>query len=309
MLKFFVRRIFWSIPLLLLVMLATFALMRGSGGSPFQPPEGYVPLPGPLERLLSDYYHLDDPWIVQYAIYVKHAFTLNFGPSMIYRSVTVTDVVRHGFPVTVELVLLAAAWALPLGVGLGMFAAVRRNTIWDLLATAGATVLFVVPVFFLAFVLSRYLVFQWHVFPPGWSSWQARILPSFALALSPTGYIARLVRAGMVETLEEDYVRTALAKGLRRRRIMFVHVLRNSLVPFISAAVPMIALLITGAFFVENFFAVPGVSAAFVTAALTRDYPMLMGLTVVLAAVVLAANLFSDLMLAVIDPRVREASR
>lgn len=309
MLKFIVRRVLWSVPLLLLVMLVTFALMRGSGGNPFRPPEGYVSVPGPVQRSLSDFYHLHDPWIVQYAIYVKNVFTLHFGPSMVFRGLNVTDVIRQSFPVTVELVLLASAWAMPLGIGLGVFAAVRRKSAWDMLATSGATIVFVIPVFFIAFVLSKYLVFQWHLFPSGWSSWQARVLPSFALALAPTGYIARLVRGGVVETLQEEYVRAAVAKGLRRRRIIVVHVLRNALGPFVSAAMPMIAMLITGAFFVENFFAVPGASPAFVQAALTRDYPLLMGLTVALAVVVLAANLISGLLLAVINPRIWEATR
>ena len=306
---FIVRRVLTTVPLLLMVMLATFALMRGIGGSPFRPPEGYVVIPGPLQRTLSHFYHLDDPWFVQYAIYVENVFTFNFGPSMVFRSLDVSDVIRQSFPVTIELVLLATAWAVPLGIGLGVLAGTRRNSVADLLATSTATVIFVVPVFFVAFVFSKYLVSEWQVFPSGWESWQAKILPSFALALAPAGYIARLIRGAVVETLQEDYVRTARAKGLRQRRIIFVHVLRNSVVPFLSAAVPMLALLITGAFFVEDFFAIPGVSSFFVQAAETRDYPLLMGLTVALAIVVLAANLVSDILLALADPRVREAMR
>ena len=127
-----------------------------------------------------------------------------------------------------------------------------------------------------------------------------------ALSLAPVGYIARLVRASVVETLGEDYIRTAQAKGLRRGRVVLVHVLRNSLVPVLSAAVPMLALLITGAFFVEEYFGIPGASNAFLTAARVRDFPMLMGLTVVLAAVVLVVNLITDVVIALLDPRVLE---
>jgi len=136
-----------------------------------------------------------------------------------------------------------------------------------------------------------------------------RILPSLALALAPAGYIARLVRSAVVETLNEDYVRTARAKGLYLKRILWVHVVRNSLVPLLSAAMPMLALLITGALFVEEFFGIPGAATTFLDAARTRDYPLLLGLTVGVATIVLAANLVADIILAVIDPRVRESER
>jgi ABC-type dipeptide/oligopeptide/nickel transport system permease component len=135
------------------------------------------------------------------------------------------------------------------------------------------------------------------------------VLPTLTLALAPTGYIARLIRVAVVETLQEDYVRTAHAKGLLEHRIIWVHVLRNSLVPFLSSAVSMLALLVTGSFFVERSFRVPGASSAFLDAAFTRDYPLLMGLTVVLAVIVLLANLVADVLLAIVDPRVRDAMR
>ena len=171
--------------------------------------------------------------------------------------------------------------------------------------TAVSTVLLVVPVFFVRWLLSRYPALEWHWFPLGWDSWQARILPVLTLALAPIGYIARLVRASVVETLDEDHVRTARAKGLRRDRIVLVHVVRNSLVPVLSAVVPMLALLITGAFF-EEAFGIPGASGEFLLSARIRDFPMLMGLTVVLATVVIIVNLVADVVIALLDPRVRE---
>jgi ABC-type dipeptide/oligopeptide/nickel transport system permease component len=188
-----------------------------------------------------------------------------------------------------------------------VLAAVRRSSLVDYLATSAATVLLVVPVFFVSYVLSRYLALEWHAFPLGWDGWRAKLLPTFALGLAPAGYVARLVRGAVVETLQADYVRTARAKGLRTPRVVGMHVLRNSAVPLLSAAVPMIALLITGAFFVESYFGVPGASVAFLNAARARDYPMVLGLTVALAAVVLAANLLADVVLAVLDPRIRES--
>ena len=122
---FVLRRVLWSIPIVLLVMLATFALMRGAGGTPFRPPEGIPGLPAPLQKELTDFYHLDEPWLVEFAYYVKNVFTLEFGPSLVNRYVSVDDVVENAFPVTGELILLSAAWAVPLGILLGLLAALR----------------------------------------------------------------------------------------------------------------------------------------------------------------------------------------
>ena len=207
---------------------------------------------------------------------------------------------------TVELILLAALWAVPVGLALGLFAAVRRGGVLDHLATSAASVLLVVPVFFVTYVLSRYLVFEWDVFPLGWDTWTSKVLPVFALGLAPAGYVARLTRAAAVETLQADYIRAATAKGLRRRRVIGLHVLRNSAVPLLSATPPMLALLVTGALFVETAFGVPGVSNEFLNAARAKDYPMILGLTVALTVLVLAVNLVADVLMAILDPRLLE---
>jgi oligopeptide transport system permease protein len=306
---FAIRRLLWSVPLVLLVLLATFALLRGAGGDPFQPPEGYIGVPETYEQVLRDFYRLDEPWLVEFAIYVKHVFTLDFGPSLIHRNLTVDEVVEQAFPVTLELVLLASLWAVPLGIALGVWAGAHRSSTVDFLATSVASVVLVVPVFFVAYVCRRYLVSEWHAFPPGWDGWDAKVLPAFALGLAPAGYVARLVRVTVAETLAEDFVRAARARGLARNRIVWVHVLRNSLTPFLAAAIPMLALLATGAFFVEEAFSIPGASSFFVEAARARDYPMLLGLTAALSVVVLVATAVSDVLLAVVDPRVRDAVR
>jgi ABC-type dipeptide/oligopeptide/nickel transport system permease component len=300
------RRLLWSVPLLFLVMLATYALMRGMGGDPFVLPEGFAGLPLPLERDLREYYRIDEPWFVEFAHYVANVAQFEFGPSLNRRGVTVDSVIEQSLPVTGLLVFLGAAVALPVGFALGLLGAVRRGAGADTTATALATVLLVVPVFFVAWVLSRYPALEWHWLPLGWEGWDARIMPVLTLALAPIGYIARLVRSSVVEQLGEDYVRTARSKGLRRDRVLLVHVLRNALVPVLSAVVPMLALLITGAFFVEQYFGIPGASQAFLDAARLRDFPMVMGLTVVLAAVVFAVNLLTDILIAILDPRVLE---
>ena len=305
---FVLRRILVAIPTLLLITLATFALLRGAGGDPFTLPEGFAALPPPVERELREYYRFDEPWPAQFAGYVRNIVTFDFGPSLNRRRVSVDSVIEQSLPVTAQLVALASLIAIPVGFMLGLLGALRRRTRADTALTAVSTVLLVVPVFFVSWLLSRYPALEWHWFPLGWDSWQARILPVLTLALAPTGYIARLVRASVVETLDEDHVRTARAKGLRRDRVVLVHVVRNSLVPVLSAVVPMLALLITGAFFVEEAFGIPGASGEFLLSARIRDFPMLMGLTVVLATIVIVVNLIADVLIALLDPRVREAT-
>jgi oligopeptide transport system permease protein len=300
------RRLLWTVPLLLLVMLATFALLRGAGGDPFRPPPGYSGLPIPLQNELRAFYRLDEPWFVEFMSYVANVFRFEFGPSLVQRGLLVDQVIRESFPVSLRLAGLAALWAVPAGTALGVYAASRRGTGADGLATALATVALVVPVFFVAFLLERYGVREWGLAPRGWDSWGARVLPAFALGLTPMGYVARLVRTAFVEELDADFVRTARAKGLRWRRILWLHVLPNSLSPVLAASIPMLALLVTGSFFVEEAFAIPGASSFFIEGARTRDFPLLLGMTVALAVVVLLANALADILLAVVDPRIRE---
>ena len=304
MLAFVVRRLAFVPLLLLFVVVATFFLMRAIGGSPFRLETGGVS--SALVVQLTTFYGLEEPWYVQLWIHLKHLATLDFGPSLVDRYVTVDGVIEQRVPVSLELSALAIAWAVPLGGALGVYAALRRGTRLDTLATSLSTVLLVVPVFLFAEIFSTYLVWDWGLFPAGWEAWRTKLLAAFVLALAPAGYVARVVRAGVVETLGEDYVRTARAKGLRLPRVVGVHVLRNAAAPFLAAAVPTMALLITAAFFVEQAFGIPGAAAYFVSAAKNRDYPMVMGLTVVVALVVVAANLLADVVAAALDPRLRE---
>jgi len=166
----------------------------------------------------------------------------------------------------------------------------------------------VIPIFLITSLASRHLVHGTDLFPAGWDSWRTRLLASLTLSLAAIGYIARLIRAASVETLQEDYIRAAQAKGLRAKRIVVAHVLRNSLTPFLAAAAPTLALLVTGAFFVEAAFGIPGAAQQLVSAAERRDYPMLMGLTVAVVVVVALVNLIADIVATLLDPRLREAA-
>jgi ABC-type dipeptide/oligopeptide/nickel transport system permease component len=314
-LGFIIRRLLTTIVLVLAVMLVTFALMRGMGGTPFSTPlEPHSGVPRAVEIQLREFYKLDEPWFVEFANYVKNVFTFRFGPSLVppprfgAQRVSVDEVMRENFPVTLQLAGLAAAWAIVFGIPLGLVAALRRGSVVDYLASSLATAFLVVPIFLITSLASRHLVHGTDLFPAGWDSWRTRLLASLTLSLAAIGYIARLIRAATVETLAEDYVRAAHAKGLRAKRIVVAHVLRNSLTPFLAAAAPALALLVTGAFFVEVAFGIPGAAEQLVSAATRRDYPMLMGLTVAVVVVVALVNLLADVIASLLDPRLREAS-
>jgi dipeptide transport system permease protein len=281
-------------------MLVTFALMRGIGGSPFRLESGGVPLA--LQLRFERYYGLNEPFFVQFWHYVQHVFSFDFGPSLVDRYTTVDDVIAKRFPVSLELAALAAAWAIPGGLCFGLVGGLERNTRIDRITTVVSAVILVVPVFLFADLAATNLVYKWGLVPAGWDSWKAKILPAIVLGLAPAGYIARLVRAAVVETLEQDYVRTARAKGLYQDRIVWRHVVPNSLVPALSAAVPMLALLVMGAFFVESSFGIPGAADYYVSAAKDR----VMGLTVALAVLVIFANLAADFAAGLLDRRLLE---
>jgi oligopeptide transport system permease protein len=309
MTTFVVRRLVWTVPVILLVILLTFVLMRQIEGNPFRTSERAIP--ESIQQNLEEKYGLDEPWYVQYAMYVKGVFTLDLGPSLVLRNRDVNDIVAEHFPPSLELGALAMLFALVVGVPLGMVSALRANTLFDYGAMFVSNVGFAIPSFLVATLLIYFFALQWgDIFglpTSGWDSWQSKVLPTIALGLGPMAYFARLTRGTMLETLQQDYIRTARAKGLRWRRVVVVHTLRNSLIPVVTAAGPILGFLITGSFIVEQIFAIPGIGRYYVTAVTGRDYSVVMGLTVLLAMIVIVANLVVDLLYGFLDPRTRDA--
>jgi ABC-type dipeptide/oligopeptide/nickel transport system permease component len=308
MAKFLIRRIFWTIPVILLVILLTFGMMRAIKGNPFRNTERNVPVA--IQRNLERKFNLDKPWYIQYVLYVKNVFTYDLGPSMQQRNQTVNDIVREHFPTSVQLGVFAMIFALIFGIPLGILAALRQNTIFDYLAMAFSNIGFAIPSFltstlflyFFALKLRQYTGFPTN----GWVGWHSWILPSIALGLAPMTYFARLVRGTMLETLQQDYIRTAKAKGLRWRRVVGVHVLRNSLIPAVTAAGPLLGYIITGSFIIETIFAIPGIGKYYVTSVQARDYSVTMGITVLLSVLIIVANVVVDILYGFLDPRTRD---
>jgi ABC-type dipeptide/oligopeptide/nickel transport system permease component len=306
--RFIIGRILWTIPVLLLVILMTFLMMRHIQGNPFRHSERAVS--PEIQANLERKFNLDKPWYEQYFLYVKGVATFDLGPSLVLRNQSVNDIVREHFPKSLELGFLAMLFAVVFGIPLGVIAALRPNTVFDYGAMLFSNVGFAVPSFLIATLLIYFFALKWgDIFglpTSGWTGWQSKILPVIALGLGPMAYFARLVRGTMLETLQQDYVRTAKAKGLSGRRVLMVHVLKNSLIPAVTAAGPLLGFLITGSFIIEFIFAIPGIGKYYITAVSARDYSVVMGLTVLLSVIVIIANMIVDILYGVLDPRTRE---
>jgi oligopeptide transport system permease protein len=320
MARFALRRLLWTIPILWVVITIVFFMMRSIGGDPFRHGPlvglsnvGWVKYgdyqPEAIRRNQRDRYGLDLPWYEQYANYLHGVATFDFGPSLSFRDVRVNDVIKDHAPRSLELTGLAFLWAALLGIPIAILAAMKPSSAFDYGARFFSSLGFALPNFFVATLLVYYLSVKLGILPTsGWSGgWKYKILPSFTLGLVPLAYCVRLLRGSMVETLELDYIRMARAKGLRTGRIVFGHALRNSLVPLVTAIGPLLGYTVTGSFIVENIFAVPGVARYYVAAALARDYTVVLGLTVMVAVLIVFANLAVDIVQRALDPRLRGA--
>ena len=319
MLRYALARLVWTIPVVFVAVTLTFFLVRSIGGDPFRH--------GPLVGLTAqggwqkygDYqpqsirdnmrrrYGLDLPWYEQYGTYLAGVATLNLGPSLSYRNRTVEQIIVEQGPITLELALLALTFALVLGIPIGLVSGLHARSPAVALERVLTSLALALPAFFVGTMLIYLVAVRAQLVPTtGWDSWQSKVLPVVTLGLVPLAYCIRLTRAAVLETLRSDYVRTATAKGLRRKRVVTQHVLRNSLVPVLSAAGPLLGAMVTTIFVVEVVFAIPGLARHYVSATTASDYPLLMGMTVVLTLFIVVANLVVDLALAALDPRQRE---
>jgi oligopeptide transport system permease protein len=311
MAAFIIRRIVWTIPVILLVILMIFVMMRQIEGNPFRRTERAVP--PQVQANLERKFNLDKPVWMQYLLYVKGVFTLDLGPSLVLRDRSVTDIVKEHFPRSIKLGILAFMWAIIFGIPAGIIAALRPNTLYDYFLMFFSSIGFALPSFFIATLLIYYFALKVNLFPTnGWPTgfWDIDsrvVLPSLALGLYPMAYFARLVRGSMLETMQQDYVRTARAKGLRWKSIVARHVFRNSLIPVVTATAPLFGLIITGTFVIEFIFSVPGIGRYFISSVSNRDYSVVMGITVLTSIVIILANLVVDIAYGFLDPRTRTA--
>jgi oligopeptide transport system permease protein len=303
--RYFFTRLAGAVPTLLIIITATFFLMRAAPGGPFDQEQT---LPPEIMANLQRAYGLDQPIWTQYERYLKALVHGDFGPSFKYKDFTVTELIGQGFPVTLQLGVIAMALALSVGIPLGTFAALYHNSAADYAMMSLAIVGIAVPSFvvlpFLGLLFGIYL----HWLPvAGWEPGSIRhlALPVIALALPPLAYIARLTRGSMLEVLRSHFIRTAFAKGLPLRTVILRHALRPALLPVASYLVPAVASIMTGSLVVESIAGLPGIGRYLVQGALNRDYTLVLGMVIIYSTLLIGMGLIVDLLYAWLDPRVR----
>ncbi len=333
MLQFVFQRTLWIIPVLITISLITFVMMKSTPGGPFDVTSSGREMPKETQELLMRRYHLDEPDWKQYLIYIgawptgndaagapifKGVLQGDLGPSYQYKGRGVTDIIfappsvggsfwESRFGRTATLGMFGFIFGVALGLPLGILAAVRHNTWLDYVSLFVSTLFVSTPGFVLAIFLM--IIFGlWLKWLPiaarTWNTWQPWLLPSFCLGVGLSAFIARLTRATMLEVLRQDYIRTARAKGLSQNLILVRHALRNSMIPVATVLGPALAGLVTGSFFIESMFSFPGMGRMFVQAIGQRDYSVILGTTLLYAALIAVANLTVDIVYAWLDPRI-----
>ncbi len=303
MASYFARRILWIVPVLLVVSLITFSLMHFVPGGPWDREKNLAPA---IVENLNRKYNLDKPLWEQFVYFVWNGSHGDLGISYSSQDRNVTEIIMRGFPITATLGLAALAFALVVGLGLGILSALRQNSWVDYVslffATAGAST----PNFVSAMVLIIVFAVGLHLVKTGgWGSPDQIIMPAIALGFTPAAFVTRITRASVLEAMCQDYVRTARAKGLQERIVLLRHILKNAMVPIVTVLGPLTAHLVTGSFIIENVFSIPGMGRIFVQGIGARDYALIMGAVLFYALIVAVANLVVDLLYGVLDPRIR----
>ena len=301
-LKYILKRILLAIVTVWVVITVTFFVMHAVPGGPFM---GEKAISAAAQAALEAKYGLDKPLMQQYFTYLKDVVTrFDFGPSLKQRGRMVIDIIADGMKTSARLGVVAACLAALIGIPLGAVAALRRNRLIDKIIMVLTTAFVSMPSFIMGSLLLVVFAIRLRVLPANGSTAEGLILPIITLALYPMAYITRLTRSSMLDVLGQDYIRTAKAKGVSSAKIIFGHAMKNSLIPVITYFGPMLAYIVTGSLVVEQIFAVPGIGRAFVSSITNRDYPMVMGTTIVLAVLIVVMNLVSDILYKVVDPRI-----
>lgn len=299
---YILKRLALAVLTVWVVITITFFVMHAVPGGPFTSEKA---ISAAAKAALEAKYGLDKPLFEQYVTYLKDIITkFDFGPSLKQRGREVIDIIFDGLKVSAKLGVIAAVIALVSGVVLGAIAALRRNKLIDRIIMVVTTAFVSMPSFIMGSLLLIVFAIKLHILPANGSTTEGLILPIITLALYPMAYITRLTRSSMLDVLGQDYIRTAKAKGVSGKNIIFGHAMKNSLIPVITYFGPMLAYIVTGSLVVEQIFAVPGIGRAFVNSITNRDYTLIMGTTIVLATLIVVMNLVSDIMYKIVDPRI-----
>lgn len=301
MLRYTLKRFLLALFTIFLIITVTFFIMHAVPSSPFNKQKALTP--AVIEKL-NEKYGLDKPLFEQYVRYLGNAVRFDFGDSIMYKGSEVIDLVTTGFKVSAKLGLSAALLAIITGVALGSLAAIKRGSWIDKLILVLTTGSVSLPNFVIAVILLWAFGVWLPIFPTRGDTFAGLILPVFSLMLYPSAYITRLIRSSMLDVLGQDYIRTARAKGVSEKKVLFVHALKNALTPVVTYAGPMIAYIVTGSFVVEQIFTVPGLGKYFVRSMTNMDYPLIMGTTIFLSVIMIFMNFLSDVCYKILDKRV-----
>lgn len=303
MIRFAFQRLLQTIPVIWIIITATFFMIRLVPGGPFTAEKAVTP---EIKRNLEAYYGMNKPLYQQYLDYCRKLLHGDLGPSFKYPTRTVNEIIGEKLPVSIELGSLSLAIALGIGLPLGIFAAVWRNTWIDKVCSSVAVTGICIPTFVLGPLLSLIFAIWLGWFDAsGWFGPSDWVLPSITLGLVYAAYVARLTRAGMLEVLSQDYIRTARAKGASEARVIIRHALRGGLTPVVSFLGPAIAGIVTGSFVIETIFQIPGIGREFVNSAFNRDYTLVLGTVILYAAFLIVMNLLADIALVWLNPRLK----
>ena len=301
---YFLKRLIFAIPLLLVISALAFVFVRLAPGGPFD--KERAPASPEIKRALEAKYHLDEPTGKQYLRYLGDLVQGDFGVSLKYRNHTVNDIIAQGLPVSLTLGFLAFGFAMGVGLPLGFITAARRGRWQDYTGSLVAVLMVCVPGFVIAPLLVIGFAMHWQLLPVAlWESPLHAVLPTIALGLYFSGKIARLMREGMLNTMQSEYVTAARAKGMSENAVLLKHVLRLAVLPVVSYSGPLLADLLTGSFVIENIFQLPGIGVFLVNGSMNRDYPVVVGLALLYAALLILMNLLVDAAYAVLDPMVK----
>lgn len=304
MLKYTFQRLLLLIPTLFFVALITFTLAHAAPGSPFEKNPNR-PLPADTIAKLERHHGVDKPIHEQFALYLSNIVRFDLGHSLT-RDRTVGDIISQGLPVSAQLGIQALLLALAVSLPLGVVSALRQNSRVDYGAMMFSTIGTTIPSFVIAIFAIYLFGVNLHWIPiVGWGTPKHMILPTLVLSLGAMAFLTRMTRASMLEAIRQDYVRTARSKGLREQVVIVSHVMKNAMIPIATILGPATAGLITGSFIIESLFNVPGIGREFITSITRRDYPVIMGVNLLYAFLIVVANLTVDLMYGALDPRIK----